>query len=376
MKEFANELAILKGRVDGLEAKVGELEATQFSTTTKLSGYSAWVLGAAEGFTDDANEGLTFNYDLRLKLNTSFTGEDSLTTILRAGNFGPSIWDEGLTFVETAMSSGGNVKIGRLFYTFPVGDSLTVTTGPVVRMDDAGMLGGYATAYPSDLLLDFFTYAGGTTTTNLAGTGPGVGAVWEFAPGFTLSGNYVAYSGGNDSSVGIGADETGSVSAWQLMYSAEQLGGNVTAAAMYSYEQNYGLTIGTTAANALPTKERNSWSIAGSWAPLESGIVPSISAGYGHSDPSETSKNIQTWYTGLVWSDVFVEGNSLGGAFGQAPYVIGNDDDEDNYMWEAFYSIPVSDNITVTPSIFGISPYTSGGDDDIFGGYVKTTFKF
>ncbi|WP_216916641.1 MULTISPECIES: iron uptake porin, partial [unclassified Synechococcus] len=36
MAEFEKELAVLRGRVDGLEAKVGELEATQFSTTTKL----------------------------------------------------------------------------------------------------------------------------------------------------------------------------------------------------------------------------------------------------------------------------------------------------------------------------------------------------
>ena len=43
IREFETELAIIKGRVDGLEARVGELEATQFSTTTKLSGYSAWV---------------------------------------------------------------------------------------------------------------------------------------------------------------------------------------------------------------------------------------------------------------------------------------------------------------------------------------------
>ena len=45
MAEFETELAILKGRVDGLEARVGELEATQFSTTTKLKGYTAWVAG-------------------------------------------------------------------------------------------------------------------------------------------------------------------------------------------------------------------------------------------------------------------------------------------------------------------------------------------
>jgi len=36
MKEFEKELAVLKDRVDGLEARVGKLEATQFSTTIKL----------------------------------------------------------------------------------------------------------------------------------------------------------------------------------------------------------------------------------------------------------------------------------------------------------------------------------------------------
>merc|ERR1712078_24163 len=50
IREFETELAIIKVRVDGLEARVGELEATQFSTTTKLKGYSAWVLGGMEGF--------------------------------------------------------------------------------------------------------------------------------------------------------------------------------------------------------------------------------------------------------------------------------------------------------------------------------------
>ena len=33
MDEFTKELAVLKGRVDGLEAKVGSLEAQQFSST-------------------------------------------------------------------------------------------------------------------------------------------------------------------------------------------------------------------------------------------------------------------------------------------------------------------------------------------------------
>ena len=52
MAEFEKELAILKGRVDGLEAKVGELEANQFSTTTKLKGLATLV--GAVGVTSDA----------------------------------------------------------------------------------------------------------------------------------------------------------------------------------------------------------------------------------------------------------------------------------------------------------------------------------
>jgi len=37
-EEFAAELATLRGRVDALEATTAELEANQFSTTTKLTG--------------------------------------------------------------------------------------------------------------------------------------------------------------------------------------------------------------------------------------------------------------------------------------------------------------------------------------------------
>ena len=46
LKEFETELAILKGRIDGLESRVGDLEATQFSTTTKLvaSYFRIWCL--------------------------------------------------------------------------------------------------------------------------------------------------------------------------------------------------------------------------------------------------------------------------------------------------------------------------------------------
>ena len=96
ISEFETELATLRGRVDGIEARVGELEATQFSTTTKLKGVTNWVLGAnqfrgsASALREQSNGSFgatSFNNDLQLNLRTSFTGEDQLTSVLRAGNF-------------------------------------------------------------------------------------------------------------------------------------------------------------------------------------------------------------------------------------------------------------------------------------------------
>ena len=58
MKEFEKELAIVRGRVDGLEAKVGELEATQFSTTTKLQGQATFVIGAVNASGNSLGRGL------------------------------------------------------------------------------------------------------------------------------------------------------------------------------------------------------------------------------------------------------------------------------------------------------------------------------
>ena len=117
LKEFETELAILKGRVDGLEARVGELEATQFSTTTKLKGKAnlgGWcqgrqlqhgeVLVLSELTTDAEYGAFSFSYDLRLGLKTSFTGKDLLYTRLRAGNMGRQcVWDGLPQFDQAGM---------------------------------------------------------------------------------------------------------------------------------------------------------------------------------------------------------------------------------------------------------------------------------
>ena len=118
-EEFAAELATVRGDVDALQTDVAELEANQFSTTTKLRGQldahlivpfdDADQINKADGSqfvpvlddpttsTDESATALSgtvggdeadasFEYRARLNFDTSFTGEDRLRVRLQASD--------------------------------------------------------------------------------------------------------------------------------------------------------------------------------------------------------------------------------------------------------------------------------------------------
>lgn len=69
-EEFASELATLRGRVDSLEARTAELEANQFSTTTKLSAEAIFVITNAFGGSVNGDN-TVFQDRVRLVFQTS-----------------------------------------------------------------------------------------------------------------------------------------------------------------------------------------------------------------------------------------------------------------------------------------------------------------
>ena len=429
MKEFEKELAVLRGRVDGLEAKVGELEANQFSTTTKLKGIATFVVGSnsfggtfdstpaterysgipvGENYADATRQlegGTSFNYDVRLIFDTSFTGKDLLRTTLRAGNFADSSWSGGppvglnameIAFEEdcgTGADCGDVVAINRLFYQFPIGSSFTATFGGRVRQDD--MLALWPSVYPADTVLDIFTYAGapGTYSLNL-GAG---GGLWWKSGDWSISANYVSANGdvGNPSEGGIGtsgSSETGTV---QLGYG----GSNFGLAAAYTYSNGAGIYGGNGTPLAVAafaeSDSVNSVGVSGYLQPSNSGLIPSISFGWGlnsYSTEDELSNfdgaNSQSWYVGLQWADAFVKGNALGMAVGQPTFIVDTGDadydaNDQGYAWEWWYKFQVTDNISVTPALYYLSSPLGQLQNDSsnetftnFGGLVKTTFRF
>jgi hypothetical protein len=426
MKEFEKELAVLKGRVDGLEAKVAELEATQFSTTTKLKGLATFVLGANayggsnEGLVDQAKNaaGATaFAYDVRLIFDTSFTGKDLLRTTLRAGNFGASPWsgqpvgangaNTALNALEVAFQEGeaatNTVGINRLFYQFPVGDKVTVTVGGRVRQDD--MLAMWPSVYPADTVLDVFTYAGapGTYSLNL-GAGAGI---WYQDNGWSFSLNYVSSNAqfGNPNEGGIGTDGANQTFTAQIGYAGDNFG----AAVAYNYGNGVGPASGTPASVLLgvASGSNNSVAVSAYWQPSNSGFIPSISAGWGITGYSTDDDafnfdgaTANSWYVGLQWDDAFVKGNALGMALGQPTFltacgnlrtrttICGDSPKDGNWAWEWWYKFQVTDNISVTPALYYLSNplghlgwLDNGRKNDSaplnnFGGIIKTTFKF
>lgn len=396
MDEFAAELATLRGRVDGLESRVGQLEATQFSTTTKLRGEATWVLGGLSysGENKDnynLDEAVTFNYDVKLNLDTSFTGKDLLRTQLRAGNFdnsGFGAYPGYLTqlsagFQENATNGEDTVAINRMFYKFPIGENFTAVLGPKVRQDDA--LPVWPSAYTADRVLQIFQYAGAPGTYNLnLGSGAGL---WYHKGGFSLGGAYVAANGdqGNSADGGLFNGNSSASTTVQLAYTGSNW--NITGAYNYStYNTPVAGTnfLSSSLPNSLTGGQSNSFSLAGYWQPVKSGWVPSISAGWGYSTIGyQTGGNAtaQSWYTGLVWNDAFMQGNALGIAVGQPTFVTSLSDGEVNdgqYAFEAYYKVQVTDNISVTPSVFYLSAPMGQIDKNLstFGALVQTTFRF
>ena len=70
-EEFAAELAILRGRVDGWERRTATLEKQQFSTTTKLVGEAIFNVNSIFGKQVDELNNTVFQDRVRLDLQTS-----------------------------------------------------------------------------------------------------------------------------------------------------------------------------------------------------------------------------------------------------------------------------------------------------------------
>jgi len=287
--EFTSELALIKSRFDGLDARLNEVEAGSFSTTTVASFSADFAIGAVNGKsvtvsgetdtlavdldgdgTNDttivtkkadetkSNEALSLDYGYQIDLTTSFTGEDSLDVSIDAG--------QG-TLSELDLNSGGNsLVVDGIAYTFPLGDKATVFFGNSM---DGSTLFSTACIYggPTNTLDD----CGNLNSALAVGLGTAAGASYDFGNGFTAA---VGYEGQGATVSGLATKEGLDAIAGQFAYSNDTFGISLTGARIETSETDDDTF---TALNAY-------------YDPTQDGL-PSISVGYEWGDDGSEPAN-------------------------------------------------------------------------------------
>jgi len=323
----------------------------------------------------------------QLNLNTSFTGEDNLYTRIKTGNVGDHFKDKGQgTYLSAANGNGSVLKVDKLWYTFPVGDSLQVWVGP--RIENYYMLASSPSIY-RPITKQFALGPNGSAYGS--STSPGFGAAWTQSTDdpsearFAVSANYTSKSGA-DSSVGINNEDGQNFLLTKIEYgsprwqvSAAMANKNAPSTGTNGYDAYFH------SAEAIATDgDLTAYGLRGYWKPETTGAIPSVQVGYdfgSYDDAQDTdAKDISGWMVGFNWRDVFMDGNSAGLAYGSrmaatAYEGTGSDPAEDNTVWEAYYTFKVNDGVSVTPAIFGGNDVATA-DSDVNGAVLLTEFKF
>ena len=394
MQEFQTELALLRGRTDGVQARVGELEAGQFSITTKLTVEAIFGLGSI--IAGEGDKVTVLGDRIRLGLETSFSGKDLLFTRLSTGNF-PDFRDNTGTFsgnLAFAQPEDNDLNLEVLFYQFPVTDNTNVIIG--------------TTGIEADDILDTVNILDGDgwsgAISNFGTRNPiylppaeaGLGINYRVGD-ITISGGYLAGSP-NEPSDGSGLFN-GSYSAIAQVAFTPSDSLNLALTYVHGYNQSDTET-GSNLANlrtftadnfteAVPTVNNSygvevSWQISdrivmGGWGALSK--VTTLSTLDAQIDRG--TQDIWNWALTLALPDLGKEGNLGGIIVGMEPWVTESSidnlpEDEDTSLHvEAFYQYKITDYLSLTPGVIWITaPDNNSDNKDLVIGTIRTTFRF
>ena len=301
-----------------------------FSSTTSAKMSAQFVVEATDG--NATTEKTMFSYQYGMDLSTTFTGSDSLDLTIETGNAaGPNYLG-----LNSSTDFGDKLMVDGIAYTFPLGDKTTVTVGESV---DASA--NFSTPCTYSALLDYVSDCG---TASSAGAEGDVGASmgYDFGNGFTFGAGISA--GDGETTSGILTAEGADVYAVQAAYATDSYGVSL------SYADDDTDTF---------------WGLNASYT-FEDTALPTISVGYETQDVTAGGEKDQI-FVGLTFPEVGAGSFSVG----MNTVALTADSDTDYYYYEASYSYPLNDGMTITPGAF-----IKEGTTDETGLVVSTTFSF
>ena len=283
-------------------------------------------------------------YVYGLDLNSSFSGDDLLTVGVVAGNASGPL--ASMDSAEGTAATAGELSVGSLYYSFPLGD-LSFTAGPLVDQDD--VVAATTSAYSDAFRLGAMPYS-------LAGseTGPGMGATYATDNGLVVSASFVA-DDGDDPALGINTDTGNDVATLTAGYNGDGWGA--------------GLVLATNDGDATGnTNGYDAFGLGLNYSPES--IPATISVAYDTKDPEGTTANDETDL--FIGVDYEVGPGTLHAAWNSTE-VDGGSDNLDISGFELSYSYAINDGVTITPGFFTVD---DGAGEEDTGVVVETAFSF
>jgi len=303
-----------------------------FSETTSASFGVDFLVGAVDQGTSEKTE---FAYQMGIGLETSFTGEDALSATIDIGNASGTSSLSGTSGMNFDATTDA-LKLDGLTYTFPLGGT-TVMVG-----SDTDVSAVYTGACAYNAFTDYMGNCGTGNSVGLGGKGVTAAMSYAFDSGFSLAG-------------GISSDPSG------ILAKVENDAFGIEAA--YTAD-TYGIAVAYS--DVEGTTDTTYWGVNGMYA----FDFATISAGVESEDPVSGS-TATGFFVGLSFPEVGA------GTFDIGMGTTGNftSSETEYYMYEASYSYPINDGMTITPLIYTKDVATSGKDDST-GVMVKTSFSF
>lgn len=388
-KEFATELATLRGRVNKLEARTTKLEGNQFSTTTRLNGEVIFglvsVLGGDRADGQEAERNPTLSDRVRLNFDTSFTGKDRLRTRIQANNVVPL--NRVLQTFEGRVNFDGNSEnqaiVSLLQYRFPLSSQTTAyiaaTGNGFVDLDFTGQLSlfeGGISISNFGLRNPIYTYAGGA----------GIGLRHRFGKRIELDLGYLA-ANANDPT-----DENGLFDGKYSGLAQLVISPNDNFRFGFTYVNTYSpgtKTFGPGTGGLLANNNFRRAVVGNAYAFTATyRFSPNISLGgwVGYANQRYIGRgdaDVLNWAVTLAFPDLGKKGSVAGILVGMEPKVIdisdslGQEDRDTSLHIDAFYRYALNSNISITPGIIWVTaPNHDNRNDDVFIGVVRTIFVF
>ena len=393
-EEFAAELATLRGRVDALEARTAELEANQFSTTTKLNGEAIFAVsdtfGDGVGLHDDKTV-TTLGYRVRLNLLTSFTGKDLLRTRLQALNVpnysASTATGTNMTRLAFDGAESSNFVLDELWYRFPMGNA-TVFVGPKgLDLDEIADATATSTFGNSTGTGSLSRFGVRNPAVHRGPQGAGASMTYNFG-NFRATAGYLASEGDAPNPANGRGVADGSFSALgQIGFFSNPFNLSLTYTRKYNRAGDVGIMGGT--GSSLANRPFGQSATGSDNFGVQVNFKPSsrfqIGGWYGYTKAEQLRRSnneatIQNAALTVALPDFGRQGNLLGFVFGVPPKVTESDitrNRDTSYHLEGFYRFQVNDFISVTPGVYVImNPEHNNKNDDIWVGLLRTTFSF